>query len=118
MRYILLLLLSFCAHAQNLYHDSLTNQFVCNIFLTDSGSKFYALSLKMHIDIADRGDSINGATFTYYLYSCAKVPAMLSSASIGISGKYYNDWNANSDTYPYQFVSAALLTRKIKIEFE
>lgn len=72
----------------------------------------------MHVDTYDRGDSVNGATFTYALYSMnPRVATMVSTGTMGISGQYYNNWDANNDKATYQIVQSGLATQSVYLSF-
>lgn len=115
---LILLVASNTGHAQNIAYDSVIKKSACLIRLTDSSNQIYDMPLKMHIGTRDMGDSINGAVFTYTLYSVGASPTTINTNSIGITGAYYTAWDANDDKATYQFVQAALASQGIIILFQ
>lgn len=123
MKSILLILAFFCIHfhmnGQNFYHDTITNQYVTEIYLTDSASEIFNQHLKMHIDVTDRGDSVQGASFTITMYSVKKTnPSIVFSTVASISRAYYNAWDANDDKVTYQMAAIGIKGQNIYIIFK
>ncbi len=115
---IIFLLISISVKSQILYRDSILKSTICDILYTDESSDLKDVHLKMHIDISDHGDRISGAEFIMSLFTCGNNPVQLLTVRIGIAQSYYDEWNANSNEYPYQYCSSAMLERKVKIVFK
>lgn len=116
---ILIALSALSAKGQSFYHDSVTDQYVAEIYLTDSSSEIYNQHLKMHIETKDKGDSVQGVVFTITLYSVKKsAPSIVFTTAVGISGAFYNAWDANDDDATYTMAQSNLSAQKIYITFK
>lgn len=112
--------ISMVGKAQTIHRDTTLNGIsYCNISATDSNSSFYNVPLKLHIDLTDQCDNVNGAIFNYTMYSRNPLRiSIISSGSVPLKGKSYDSWDANSDDYMYSFVRSALATQGVYITFE
>ena len=117
---LILFVIHFHVNGQSFYHDSVTNQYVTEIYLTDSSSEIYNQHLKMHIQVtSDGGDSVQGAQFQILMYSVKKIkPVVVFSTETSISGAYYNNWDANDDKLLYKMMQTGLRNQGIYIVFK
>jgi hypothetical protein len=118
----LLLPILFCIHfhtnGQSIFRDSVNGKSACFISLTDSSNQIYSMPLKMHIEVTDKGDNISGAIFSFQIYTVRpNSPKIVFQDQIGISGSYYDNWDANDDKSTYKLVQKLLAGAKIYIDF-
>ena len=125
MKQLLILLLLFFAlncRAQTLtfHRDSTAGGLTyVNALATDSANSFYNLPVKVHITITDIGDNVQGAAFTFSVYSISAIRCiMVFSGVIPVQGSLYTNWDANNDSDTYIITQQALLTKGIYLTFE
>ena len=122
MKKIILLALCFIAtknlKAQTLHNDAtLRGLTYVNALYTDTANEFTNIPLKMHVDVSqDKGDTVNGAMFSFYFYS--KKGRIISNDAIPITGTSYNVWDANDPKAVYNYTRSVLATQGIWIDFQ